>query len=79
MEINKSAPVKESSKELTLEFWKASSGKPTARFRELGLSAYGDTYTEAFARLAKMLDYFCDSHLERGSLEKVLTNAGLLD
>ena len=48
-----------------------------ARFRSLGLTAYGDTREDALAALKSLFSFFVDKHREGGTLESFLTKAGV--
>ena len=49
----------------------------TARFRELGLTAYGRTQDDAFSELCNLLDRFLHHASKTGSLKEQLDHTGV--
>ena len=48
-----------------------------ARFRRLGLTAYGNTREEALSELKRLFSFFVRKHRENGTLESFLNKADI--
>lgn len=69
------APANLAAGGLGLKFEQRDTFQHAARFRNLGLTAYGETKHEAFLHLSGLLMKFCVTHGAAGTLERVLEAA----
>ena len=61
--------------QMSIVFEGSADGPVVARFRRLGLRAYGKTQEEAKNTLHKMLHVFIDEHSKTGQIDHVLNDA----